>query len=637
VVSAPTPQRTRPQQNRLAEAREHFLSNASVEPGRVRDPIFASWLRSRRWRVAADHVEPRYQADFQPDTMLARIGLPVLRRLQENLDGQRISVILTDAEGVVLSRMTTDPDFERHLDRVQLAPGFSYSERLVGTNGIGTALECGRAIYVFGHEHYAEHLEDLACAAAPIRHPLTGRTVGIVDLTCLRVDAGPLLIALAKTTAEQIQQALAADSSPGALQLFEEYLHTCKRTGGIVFAVGKDVVVLNDHARQLLDPVDQSLLLEQASETLTEPPTRPPHVTLSSGAEARLYSHPIREADLVYGAVVEVKLSSAGYRHTGDGTPPAGQGLPGLVGSGSLWLRGCSQVESAYESGEWVALEGERGVGKLAVLRAIHQAHNPAARFRVIEAEDVAGSPPSVQLLSELLDGAGGVVVVRHIDRLGAVDCRKLADELQAARADPRERPAWVAVTSCRATAKNDQVELLRFFPRTVEIAPLRHHIDDLAELVPFLLRRLNRIKLVCSADAIKLMMRSNWPGNTQQVCDVLNEVAHHRRTGVIQPDELPPECQTVSRRVLSPLESMERDAIVRALLSASGRKDEAARSLGMSRATIYRKIHEYGIVTRANLTHIPSRRSQRFRSQPVQETPAAQYTDFEQCPPELH
>ena len=72
-----------------------------------------------------------------------------------------------------------------------------------------------------------------------------------------------------------------------------------------------------------------------------------------------------------------------------------------------------------------------------------------------------------------------------------------------------------------------------------------------------------------------------------------------HRRTGVIEPDDLPPEAHTVSRRVLSPLESMERDAIVRCLADAHGNKVQAARSLGMSRATIYRKIHEYGIVTR--------------------------------------
>jgi transcriptional regulator of acetoin/glycerol metabolism len=48
---------------------------------------------------------------------------------------------------------------------------------------------------------------------------------------------------------------------------------------------------------------------------------------------------------------------------------------------------------------------------------------------------------------------------------------------------------------------------------------------------------------------------------------------------------------------VLSTLESMERDAIVRSLADSHGNKVQAARSLGMSRATIYRRIHEFGIV----------------------------------------
>jgi sigma-54 dependent transcriptional regulator, acetoin dehydrogenase operon transcriptional activator AcoR len=53
-----------------------------------------------------------------------------------------------------------------------------------------------------------------------------------------------------------------------------------------------------------------------------------------------------------------------------------------------------------------------------------------------------------------------------------------------------------------------------------------------------------------------------------------------------------------VSRRVLSPLESIERDAIVASLLDHGGNKIRVARALGMSRATVYRRIHEYGIVT---------------------------------------
>ena len=56
-----------------------------------------------------------------------------------------------------------------------------------------------------------------------------------------------------------------------------------------------------------------------------------------------------------------------------------------------------------------------------------------------------------------------------------------------------------------------------------------------------------------------------------------------------------------MSRRLLSPLESLERDAIVQTLLDHHGNKAKGAGSLGMSRATIYRKIHEYGIITPAS------------------------------------
>ena len=80
----------------------------------------------------------------------------------------------------------------------------------------------------------------------------------------------------------------------------------------------------------------------------------------------------------------------------------------------------------------------------------------------------------------------------------------------------------------------------------------------------------------------------------------MLRTVVHHRRTGTIYPVDLPPGCWTVSRRLLGPLESMDRDAIVKSLLDFDGNKVKAAKALGMSRATIYRKIHEYGIVAPA-------------------------------------
>jgi transcriptional regulator of acetoin/glycerol metabolism len=94
----------------------------------------------------------------------------------------------------------------------------------------------------------------------------------------------------------------------------------------------------------------------------------------------------------------------------------------------------------------------------------------------------------------------------------------------------------------------------------------------------------------------MRLLTRATWPGNIAQLRQVLRKVVRRRRSGVIEPGDLPPECRSVARRVLNPLESMERDAIVGSLLDAQGNKNEAARALGVSRATIYRKIREYGI-----------------------------------------
>ena len=100
-------------QDVLAEARERFLAAEPVDTGAVRKPILASWWRSRQWNVAADHIELNYLRDPDLESNLARTADPVLRHLHEQLDGQPISIILTDAAGMVLTRMTADHDLER--------------------------------------------------------------------------------------------------------------------------------------------------------------------------------------------------------------------------------------------------------------------------------------------------------------------------------------------------------------------------------------------------------------------------------------------------------------------------------------------------------------------------------------------
>ena len=585
--------------DQLAEARDRFLAAEPVDPSAVRKPILASWWRSRQWHVAADHIELDYLRDPDLESNLARTADPVLRHLHEQLDGQPISIILTDAAGMVLTRLTADHDLERALDGIKLAPGFSYAEERVGTNGIGTALEAGGPAHVFGHEHYAESLESFGCAGVPIHDPVSGKTVGVIDLTCWRKDADPLLVSLVKSTADQITQALLAAGSNRDLRLLQEYVRACRRTGGIVLALGNDVVMLNDHARRVLDPADQSALIGHATEALVRENPGAVTVDLPSGVVARMFCRRVSGNSTCPDGVVHVKLMAAAVVAPEVPAPRAAMYLPGLVGSGVLWLRSCREAEALYDAADWMTFEGEGGVGKLALARAVHQRRNPAAPFHVLDAEG-ASQEWLTKARGELLEGVG-MLVIRHVDLLNAKQVHALASALQEARTAKRHTELRVAVTLNRKQASadlNPMARLLRFFQGTVELPPLRHHIEDLHELVPFFLARLSQQgRLTCSPEAMQLLLRHNWPGNAEQLWHVLKQVVQRRRAGQIMPRDLPPECWTVSRRLLSPLESIERDAIVQSLQDHDGNKVRAAEALGMSRATIYRKIHEYGIV----------------------------------------
>jgi transcriptional regulator of acetoin/glycerol metabolism len=587
---------------RLAVNRERFLTSEAVEPHQVREPILASWRRSQHGKVPADHIDLAYIRSPDLDTPLTRSALPVLRHLREQLDGQPISVILTDPAGLVLTRLRADYALDRHLESVQLAPGFSYAEDSVGTNGIGTALESGRPMHVFGHEHYAEHLEDLACAGAPIHDPLTGKTVGAVDLTCWRKDAGPLLITLAKVTADQIRQSMLADSSADEVELLQEYLRTCRRGTGIVLALDDDVVMMNEHARQTLDRPDQSALLEQAGQALSSGQQGTVPLELPSGISVRMHCKPVPGAGGAHGGVVTVRMTEASPGRPAQAGSPPRVFLPGIVGSGPLWLRACHEVDAVHESGEWLALAGEPGSGKLALLRATCQWRSPAGAFHVLDGADAAEPDWLARARQELTENSGSLVI-RDVDRLSPRRLRQLTGALRRARtAGPQQRP-WVAVTLTGQQPGGDLAGLLSLFPRTVDCPPLRHHAEDVHELVRLFLARLSTEgRLGCSPEAMQMLVRYSWPGNTQQLWQVIRRIAQHRRTGLILPADLPPECRTVSRRLLSPLESMERDAIVASLHGFEGNKVRAAKALGMSRATIYRKIHEYGIVVAARL-----------------------------------
>ena len=581
----------------VARARTAFLVDEPVRPGIVRGPILASWTRSRLWHVRPDNVDLSSEPGSDGDSLLVRAAEPVLRQIADLFATEPVSVILCDTDGVVVSRRTGDSTLEQYLDRVWLAPGFSYAERFVGTNGIGTALEARGPAQVFGHEHYVERLEELACAGSPIRDPSTGKVLGVIDLTCWQRDAGPLLVATAGTLTRRIEEMLLDQSGQDELAVLHDYLAACRRNRGPVLAVGEDLLMMNDSARDLLDPADQEPLLAEASEALAEGRRHPLVIDLPSRRAVRIHLRPTYGERGIVGGVLQVQVISSlpvQRSRSNAGTPVR---LPTAVGSGAAWTKACAAVDRHLQAGEWLVLEGEPGSGRETVARAAHHARMPASRLRVMPAEGADGDWAAE--VAEELEVRGGTLILTDVDRLPPELLTELADVLEPHRESPdADRPYVLATIASVAPDPGPELaQLLACFPQTVVVPPLRHHMEDVAELVPHLLARLGHgSPVTCSPDAMRVLTHNRWPGNVDQLVDVLRKVLSTRRSGLSGVRDLPPDCLSTTKRMLTPLESLECDAIVDALLDSGGNKVEAARSLSMSRATIYRKIRDFGI-----------------------------------------
>lgn len=556
----------------------------------LRPYIDVSWQRSQACRIDTDHPDPVFVEEPRRDSPLLRAAGPVLASLATELADEPVCLILTDSNGVVLRRGGGDSSLLRALDAVRLAPGFRYGESDVGTNGIGTALEVGAPILVNGGEHYVGNLRTFSCAGALITHPVSGALLGVIDITTKAENCNPLLLSFAKLAARRIQERVLEEANELDAALLGGYYAACRHSGGPVIAVGKDVFMMNSLAQQRFDAGDQAALLQQSRETVGKVDPGTILADLPSGVTARLAYQPAFVGEALAGGIIRVKPQSAPVRARSQSAS-----LAGLGGTSATWRRVSNDVVTAVTRLEWVTLQGEEGTGKVALIEAAHDAAARERRLTVIDACTDGGD--LVEKVAAEFD-LGTDLLIRRAHLLDAGQLAGLADLFARVEDDRTSDRPWVALT----THPDDQgsevgAHLLHYFPRTIWVPPLRHHIEDLAALVRVLLNRAGAAELSLSPAATNQLMRLPWPGNIAQLRQSLLSIVRNQRSGLVDAGDLPPECRATSRRSLTRLETLERDAIVEALKVHGGDKAAASESLGMSRATIYRRIREYGIV----------------------------------------
>ncbi|TFD54444.1 GAF domain-containing protein [Cryobacterium frigoriphilum] len=600
---------------KIAAARADFLRFGRAETDAVPSVVAASWQRSFTAGVNAATAQAAFHADLDMSSRLMRCARPVIARLGDEMAQMPLSIVLTDNRARILSRSETDRTIARQLDDVSLAQGFNYAEGSVGTNGIGTVLESGQPLYIVGPEHFHEQLQPFACAGSPIRDPLTGRVEGVLDITCLSEFASPLMHSLVRSATHDIEHNLLADRSLRQQALFDTFVRVDARSRGAVMAVGGTMVMGNAAAQNLFDMTEQRTIHEHARYLMLGAGTAADHIELSTGRRVYLHGKRVVVGSDVAGIVLSVDIvaeavapvAAQGAAPSGwvqDPAPAGPAGAPGTPqrGPSLLGKRAVEGVSRALVAGTALLVVGEAGCGKLSLVSERYRLEVPEGRSVVVRCAgpDRANLTDARARLAPARFGeARGTVLVifTNIDRLDAVGVLELEAffvEL-AASGSPVAMAATVSQDSVNADLPFQQ--LLAHFGQAVTVAPLRHRVEELPELVAGLLQALPpRRGATLSPAALRLVCRYSWPRNIRELRQALEFALLRRPVGEIQEDDLPGHCHSGAERLLTPLETGERDLIVSALHDANGNRVHAAAALGIARSSLYRKIKSFGI-----------------------------------------
>ncbi|WP_084478889.1 sigma-54-dependent Fis family transcriptional regulator [Nocardia jejuensis] len=574
---------------RVERARESFLSSGDFPSDAVSGVVSASWRRSRAAGVSdlANVLDRGYVGDLDLESRFVRSALPVIERLELELNDLPVSIALTDRRSRVLIRRDNQRMLGGRFDNVFFAPGFTYAEDTVGTNGVGTALASGRAVFISGPEHFAENITVFACAGAPIRDPLTGAVHGVLDLSCLTEDASPFMRVLVQQAARNIEAELRATGSLRHQAVLERFLQVSRTARGPVLSLGGEVFMSDTRANEQLSPQEKAYLREIASGLTGVRDSVVLEVELPTGRPVRVRPEAVTVGADVAGVVLRVDLATVAR------APRAARnavGMPELPGVSPAWRAVCAEVLEAARTVTPVVLTGETGCGKSSLVTAAHRRLYPSRPLVVV---DCRVEDPIARLRDPADDARPPTIVLAHLDELP----ERFAGELDL-HLESRAPGGWLVATMGSAPGRESVLSdaVLRHLDRSIGVPALRHRSDDLQQLVPHLLRTLAPRRTVkCTSGVMRVLLAYEWPGNLTELREALRIALSRRPVGDLQHLDLPETCFAAGRR-LSPIENAERTAIVRALVDADGNRSDAARTLGIARSSLYRKIQAYGI-----------------------------------------
>jgi DNA-binding NtrC family response regulator len=284
-----------------------------------------------------------------------------------------------------------------------------------------------------------------------------------------------------------------------------------------------------------------------------------------------------------------------------------------------------------------ILIVGESGTGKEMIARAIHQTSARAARsFIPINCAAI----PETLLESELFGyvrgaftdarkdrrglfqaASGGVLFLDEISEIPLGLQAKLLRVIEDKEVRPLGANQGEKVDARLVSACNRDPELLvqegrfrqdlyyRLNVIRIDLPPLRERAEDIPVLIEHFIRKfgdqVQRKLDGIEPEALTALMNYHWPGNVRELEHAIERAVLLGKEGRIGPQDLPPSL-VASKDNASPLadavarsytlRDLEKEYIMRVMEIVHGNKTEAAKTLGVDRTTLYRKLEEYKV-----------------------------------------
>ena len=630
----------RPHTPSLHHARRHLMEHGDCPSGLVDERLVRSWRRSLasgllptgRMTDTAHFGEENLKHVLSRNHDLLAHSRPVMEYLFEQVRHSQSMVILADKQAMLIDTMG-DVDFLSKAERVALASGASWHEQHRGTNAIGTAQAEASCVEIHGGEHFLERNGFLTCAAAPIMSA-EGKLLGIIDISGDQRSRHPHTLGLVNMAARMIENRLIISACRHHIRL---HLHAHPEGIGTVaegiIALSEDgwIVGANRNGLKLLHlappdlgatPLSRAIdvRFEELLARHKRRPYQPIQVHLYNGTAlfAQIYGEQSALTITPPFSPVEVPDDALSTLETGD----------------LNWRNASDKVRRVAGKSIPVLIHGESGVGKELFARAIHDsgprrdgpfvAINCASLPENLIESELFGYAPGAFTGARrqgshgrLREANGGTLFLDEIGDMPLSMQTCLLRALQERQVSPLGGGKSVDVDFALICATHRKLRedvdkgifrndlYYRINGLTVNLPALRERTDFQA-LTERLLVDLNpKHDIHLATEVLAKLSQHSWPGNLRQYVSVLRTASAMLDPGEEciswqhLPDDLIEELNAMPQQTKQSiadsgpenLEELSRTAIRQALENSSGNISEAARRLGISRQTLYRKL----------------------------------------------